>query len=196
MIKLSDPTIDEVHCIRHLFDDTSQFKINMIEYDFKFRCPNPHDAKCFRIFLQRSWHFAYLRSKPVMINDIDTGYVGNPRRTKGKSGRVYVEPCNRTVTKLEYIVKRDWIRNNNIILLDDCFLVSPSRVIKNSSFRVFDFDAIAVRLKSLVPNNIASKILNKGNDILSKYGWYCVYRYFKRWIKNIDKVTLDTPFSD
>jgi len=67
-------------------------------------------------------------------------------------------------------------------------------IIKNSSFRLFDYDAIEKRLKrNGMRSNITARYINRGKDILKKDGFHAAYRHFLKQIDNLSK-PIYTPF--
>jgi len=170
LIRFYDLTLNEIISIRHLFGCTDQYKVNMIEYDFDFSCFNPYDATILLDFINSHYHLSYLRKPSLSIPDVRTRYRSNPRKSKGRSNRIYNERSDGNIARLEYIMKRRWIKNNGVKEMADCFFVHPHAVTKGSSFRSFDQDKISRMLRSSMHRNIASRVVNTSKSLMDKEG--------------------------
>lgn len=169
MAWMFDPTIESVQCIRNLFSNPLEYTIFQIEYDFDFSCATLDDSELLKDFIKAHFHLSYTKQS-LLLPEYDTSYRSNPRMTTGKASRDYLERTNKKIARHEYVLKRRWIRQHRIIELLDCFLVNPMDVVKNSSFRMFDYDAIYKALAKTMKRNIASRYLNIGKQIQIKDG--------------------------
>lgn len=194
LVKLYKPALDVCKEAENIFPNGT-YTVSYLEYDFNYHCPDVTCASILNLFLKESYHLSYLKKASLSLKRFPRiSYRSNPRKTKTKANRMYIDRNDSSVPKLEYIAKRRWIRDNGIDSIQDCFLVYPMTIIKNSSFRLFDYDAIGKRLKrNGMRSNIAARYVNRGKEILTNDGFHAAYRHFAKQIDNLSK-PIYTPF--
>jgi hypothetical protein len=193
MVRLYKPTLDVYHAISPVLPPFSYW-VSLVEYDFLFRCADETKARELYQFLKESYHLSNLKKLSLILKKYPLiSFRSNPRKTKTKANRIYQDRKDKTVPKLEYIVRSKWLRDNGIKTILDCFQVPPMLVIKNSSFRSFNYDEIEKRLRLRgMRANIAARYMNRGKAMLREYGFHAAYRHFARQIANLSKPTY-TP---
>jgi len=170
------------------------YTVSLIEYDYHFNCPDEKCADLLYQFIKESYHLSYLK-KPslVLIRFPGSSYRSDPRNTKSIANRIYINKNDSKVPKIEYVAKRRWIRKNGIGSLLDCFLTSPSDIVKNSCFKSFNYEEIARRLhRDKMMNNISSRVIRENNNIREAYGFHAAYCHLKKFIPDIYRITY-TP---
>lgn len=164
------------------------YSISYLEHDFNFHCPNEVVASEMNTFIDSSFHRSYLKKPSLLLPMYPTGYRSNARQTKSQANRIYVPEDDPTIAELEYVGRGKWIKRNFINSVMDCFLVDPMSIVKNSSFRSFDFSGINKTLRrGGMPSNIASRIINDGKKLWHKNGFDAAYWYFKSFVRFMNK---------
>lgn len=190
MIRLYKPTLSVCQEVEKIFTQDT-YNISLVEYEFVFHCFDEYKASQLCQFLKESYHLSNLKKLSLTLEKYSQiSYRANPRKTRTKANRIYIKRNDLKAPKLEYVIRRKWLRDNGIKSILDCFLVSPMLVTQNSSFRVLDYHEIEKKLKRFgMKNNIAARYVNRGKEILKRRGFHAAYRHFSKHIDKMSKVT-------
>lgn len=67
---------------------------------------------------------------------------------------------------------------------------------KDTSFRLLNYNKIQEQLKCKYKYNISSRVYNTGIEILKEHGYAQAYYYFSKHINNMSRLTLVHEFDN